>query len=400
MGAVFIVLVVVVMLVIYAMMSGLASGPQAFERSDLVTPSMTVLEDNGTDVPGNLTSTYWAASLQLGFEYMPVSVNELTDEVTAFVYQDCGGVIDEITVENGGANEVFIWSVGVRWDGNSTVKWNNCSVLVGPGEEVVLGSPLYIDGPGASGTYSLKLILDIWTSSPGGLQWYDYGEYLLDSDLDLDSVQEPEYEGRTVTLNEEDYYNTLNELVDFDIVDDNGWVASIQSTAPGDYDLLQVIAAFELVTRTITYLSDDSDQYVGNDHWQSAGETMELGTGDCEDQAVLMASIVTALGGNCRINLISGHAFATVYIGDSENDTLLATECVQAYYGTDVPVFWITDELGYWMVIDTAGMCYAGGYPASSEPIDPEGGSIWNFEDDNYIDMIDVTGEPASMLFF
>jgi hypothetical protein len=390
------VLVVVVMLVIYAMISGLVSGPQAFERSDLVAPSMTVLEDDGTDVPGNLTTTYWAASLKLGFEYMPVSVNGMTDEVTAFVYQDCGGIIDKVTVENDGSNDVFVWSMGVRWDGNSTVEWNNCSVLIGSGEDVDLGS-LYIDGPGASGTYSFELILDIWTSSPGGLQWYDYGDYYLDSDLELESVQEPEYEDRTVTLNEEGYYNTLNELVDFDIV--SGWVTSIQGTFPGDYDLLQVIAAFELVTGVITYLSDDSDQYVGDDHWQSAGETMGLGTGDCEDQAVLMASIVTALGGNCRINLISGHAFPTVYIGDSENETLLATECVQAYYGTDVPVFWTTDELGYWMVIDTAGMCYAGGYPASSEPIDPEGGSIWNFEYDSYIDMIDVTGEPASTLF-
>ena len=387
-------LAVVVVIVAFVVMSGFFSGPQAFERSDLVAPSMTILNNNGTGAPGAQTGTFFDASLSLGFEYMPVTVGPGINEVTAFVYRQWGGVIDTISVENEGLNKVFVWSVGVRWDGNSTVSNSNCSTLIAPGQTVDLGI-LHIDGPGAPGTYSLELVLDIWTSSPSGMLWYDYGDYVMDSDLSLRSVDEPSYVERTLTLNEGDYYNSLNELVDFEAVDGGGWATSIQNAVPGEYDLVQVIAAFEMVAATITYLPDDQDQFVGDDHWQTVEETLQLGTGDCEDQAVLMASIVTVLGGNCRINLIPGHAFATVYIGDSENDTAKAEDCVQAYYGTDVPIFWIEDELGYWLVIDTAGMCYAGGYPASCAPVDPDGGASWNFEDGDWIDMVDITGEPS-----
>lgn len=54
-------------------------------------------------------------------------------------------------------------------------------------------------------------------------------------------------------------------------------------------------AAERWVHLNISYVSD-SEAHGWGDYWQTPYETLRLGTGDCEDTAVLFASICGALG--------------------------------------------------------------------------------------------------------
>jgi len=55
--------------------------------------------------------------------------------------------------------------------------------------------------------------------------------------------------------------------------------------------------AYEWVRNNIRYRPE-----LRTDVWQPPGLTLELGDGDCEDQAVLLASILEAMGTRARLN--------------------------------------------------------------------------------------------------
>ena len=162
--------------------------------------------------------------------------------------------------------------------------------------------PLYFAGPGASGPATLEVIVNLWASSNNGEMWSDKGEVLVLT-VDFEVLPEEQLREWEVERNPLNYYNKVNGLVDFEVVED--MTEEVQEAAPGNYSLMQIIEAYELVRSDISYLIDEDN------HWQSPSETLELGTGDCEDHAILLASLLTALGGNCRVNLIAGHAFAS-----------------------------------------------------------------------------------------
>jgi transglutaminase-like putative cysteine protease len=143
----------------------------------------------------------------------------------------------------------------------------------------------------------------------------------------------------------------------------------------------------------VEYVEDED-----GDHWQSVQETLDNYTGDCEDQAILMASIVTALGGTARVNLIHEHAFPSVFVGSTSIEAEAASQAIRSYYGSqgdELHVCYLVDDLGYWMVIDTTGSPYAGGLPALAAPFHSANPESWTFEDSNYLVTIDVTGEES-----
>ena len=71
---------------------------------------------------------------------------------------------------------------------------------------------------------------------------------------------------------------------------------------------------FEYVKNNVTYVSDD-DQY-GGDYVATPQQTLMNKKGDCDDQAVLMASLLSAVGIKNRMLLIS----------NSKDEWHLATE--------------------------------------------------------------------------
>ncbi len=361
---------IVIMFLAFFLLGGIAQDPDGFQEGELTVPVIDVIDDTVIE-PSPVSGSDYSVHLRTSMSYTNV-------------YQEFGGTID-LFIENVGSNEVFVRSYGFNWEGEDDVFSVNCSEYISPGEEKGMGI-LYFEGPGTNGSTTFEVHMNLWASSPNGNFWSDKGILLVGSN-EMECLLEPELHTREIDRNPVGYYNRFNDLVEFEAVSD--LAEEVLGTVPGDYGVLQVIEAYELLRAEFPYLSDTDD------HWQSASETISLGTGDCEDHAILLSSLLTVLGGDCRINLINGHAFPTVYIGNSTSQASEVKENVQAFYGNQVPVFWIEDELGFWLVVDTVGMPYVGGYPAASIPIGTDGGDSWNSESADWIVIIDVTGETV-----
>ncbi len=366
---------VVGVLLAYYIFSGLAQVPPSFEEDDLNVP---VIDDLSHDAeyPGPISG------MSYPWEFSASISRSMT------IYADFGGVL-ELFLQNEGSNDLYVHHYRVGWEGGNSTYQVNCSRLVPSGHETGLGV-LYFAGPGEAGPATLEISMEMWASSANGAFWDDLGEMDIDT-LDLVAVQELPLRDREVQSNPVDYYNKVNQLIDLEAVD--SFADQVLVEAPGDYGLLQILKAYELVSSEIEYVAD------ADDHWQSPSETISLGTGDCEDHSLLLTSLITALGGTCRVNLISGHAFPTVYVG---NATVVdeVVEAVQAYYGNQMPIYYTVDDLGYWLVVDTNGMPYAGGCPAAATPVGPSGGTSWNFDSGDWIMLIDVTGETVDQGLF
>jgi hypothetical protein len=84
--------------------------------------------------------------------------------------------------------------------------------------------------------------------------------------------------------------------------------------------LLQAAALFEYVKNNVEYMSDQ-DLWAQSDYVATPSETLEMWLGDCDDQAVLMASLLSAVGIKNRMLLI----------GNKRDEWHLATEfCIEA----------------------------------------------------------------------
>ena len=73
----------------------------------------------------------------------------------------------------------------------------------------------------------------------------------------------------------------------------------------------------------------------GIDYMAPAHESIEAGlAGDCDDFAILMASLIEAIGGKTRVILAwgpkGGHAYAEVYVGN-ENDVQRLIDWISNY---------------------------------------------------------------------
>jgi transglutaminase-like putative cysteine protease len=78
----------------------------------------------------------------------------------------------------------------------------------------------------------------------------------------------------------------------------------------GSYSIEQVCAVFDYLFNNWNYKRDPD----GKEYFREASLTVTTLTGDCEDYAIAMVSLLKALGGDGRIICVSGHAYPEVYI--------------------------------------------------------------------------------------
>ena len=93
-------------------------------------------------------------------------------------------------------------------------------------------------------------------------------------------------------------------------------------------------------------------------------------------------------GGNSRFYIISGHAFAAVYVGDLSMDTLDVANALNSYYGTSTRYSWFVDDLGYWIIADGTSSQYLGGLPYNGVATDASGG--WDIRNTEYLYITDI----------
>jgi hypothetical protein len=66
--------------------------------------------------------------------------------------------------------------------------------------------------------------------------------------------------------------------------------------------------------------------------------------------------------------MTDSHAFLALYIGDSSNLPSVL-ESIRDYYRTNVNIFYFSDELGNWLIVDSIGSIYIGGLPLGAVPV-------------------------------
>jgi predicted transglutaminase-like cysteine proteinase len=81
--------------------------------------------------------------------------------------------------------------------------------------------------------------------------------------------------------------------------------------------LNEMLLIWDSVIHAVRYLPDSADGNEQNDAWQTAPETQQLGTGDCEDSSIYLADWLIARGFEARVALghlaeRGGHAWVVV----------------------------------------------------------------------------------------
>ncbi len=297
-------------------------------------------------------------------------------------YEYYGGIM-KIWFENEGDHTLFIYEYGIKPDWVSKDKWvpSYTGITVKPGEKKLLGLKNFeaktVKVNDGVMTCSVEYSISFMAKRDDG-KWYDYGTVLTDpmivevkpaiKDTQKEYVSNPKF-----------LFEELNRLVD---KNDKGVIEiskKISDRYPGKYNIYQVCALFDYVSESIKYVPDPDDTEI----WQTPNETLRLGTGDCEDYAILMASLIGASGGNSRIYLTDDHAFAAVYVG---NDTVEIDKAIRTYYNTPATIYFISDGYGEWLILDTVSGFYTGNLPVGAKPSKMD----WDFENSTKITAIDL----------
>jgi transglutaminase-like putative cysteine protease len=263
-----------------------------------------------------------------------------------------------INIRNEGRNPIFINRYGVSVKASENKLFSeDCGVLLPPGEAKNLGV-IAVQIPDEKKA-SFNLVLWLLASTSEG-KWHVYDPYFLNGfTADLKPMQEklnPEYRHNPAR-----YFKIINKLVEPAEPSVRNRAAEVARAYPGAYNIYQVCALFDTVKENVQYVSDPR----GNDVWEPANVTLKIGAGDCEDQAILLSSMLEAVGGTTRVYLTDTHAFAAVYIGNGTAATDSAVKGIRAYYG-NVDVNYLTDRYGSWLMLDPTTSLYAGGLPGKT----------------------------------
>jgi hypothetical protein len=105
--------------------------------------------------------------------------------------------------------------------------------------------------------------------------------------------------------------------------------------------------------------------------------------------------MIDEMGGNARVNIIDGHAFPTVFVGSNASALDNISKAISSHYETQVPVYFLNDTTGYWMVIDPTGFPYAGGLATLSGPVLDNPAHSWSFVSSTWLAMVDATGSTG-----
>jgi transglutaminase-like putative cysteine protease len=377
------VLIAIVMVVVLALvMAGSfvlfadSRTPTGFELNSLHTPSI-VIDSPIERIHHTSSNSNVPVNLGMNWTLTPI-------------YSGYGGVIN-ITIMNYESTPVYVYAIGLAWRDKSVETWRNASVLIEGHHHESLGM-MFFKAPAncTGGYYSLKLKVEVKDSSGAG--WEDMGAYKITEDRYVKLENPITYLNHTTTTNNPVYYSKVNKRVDMAVTE--SLVSNILANNSDLYSIQAVADAFDWVRDHIVYTDDPTD------YWQSASETLSWRTGDCEDYAILLASMIDQMGGNARVNIIDGHAFPSVYVGQNATDLGNITKAISSHYQTQVPVYFLNDTTGYWMVVDATGFPYAGGLPTLSGPVLYNANHTWSFDSSTWLSQVDATGSTQGTSLF
>ncbi|MCL7411236.1 MAG: transglutaminase family protein [Methanosarcinaceae archaeon] len=288
----------------------------------------------------------------------------------------------KIFVENSGNTPIFIYGYAIRGPNVSSINesyMQNTGITIPAGEERYIGM-FNVMVPQETDQITLGLSLSIIVKTMSGT-WYDHHEQLFDNfTMDVIPTIAEEYPEHVSNLPQSVFKSMNNKVNPLDI-NVREIAASSAKTYPGTYNIYQICAIFDYVKENIQYISDPR----GGDYWSPPNETLKIGAGDCDDYAILMSSLVEAIGGTTRIYLTDTHAFTAVYIGNDTDHIDRIVDGIGQYYGP-VPVYYSTDEYGSWLMLDPTSSLYAGDLPGDTAPTSQG----WTYINTTKITAIDI----------
>jgi len=294
----------------------------------------------------------------------------------------------KISIKNNGRNSIFISRYGVSVNASrNRIYSRECGVLLPPGQEKNLGVIAFKVPDEEKASFNIVL-WPLASTSQG--KWHEYEPYNFNKfTVNLRSM--PDNVQPFYRNNPASYFKTLNTLVEPAEPSIRDAADEVARSYPGTYNIYQVCAIFDNVKDNIKYVSDPR----GHDFWAPANTTLEVGAGDCDDKAILLSSMLEAVGGTTRIYLTDTHAFTAVYIGRGKEASEAATRGIRAYYG-NVDVNYMTDKYGSWLMLDPTSSLYAGGLPGETAQVKVQaaGGNgasrAWTFVDTREVQVIDI----------
>jgi len=345
-------------------LSGCISDPddndsvRGFTEDDLSSPSTKQSFPDQLESPPQASSQF-----KIGYNF---SLRWTISDVYPYI----GGTVN-VWMTNLGSNTLFAYSITIEpdWavpDRSSSSSSASTGVTIGPQDEFYLGL-LAFRGPKISdiGEHDYSLRVSIMVSNDDG-GWYDSGPVGNSSET-LEVLPLGTQNDYELISNPSHYWDKINELVDPSDPEIFKLSHKIARDYEGPYNIFQVLAIFD-------YVNGDDIKYVGDpagqpNYWATPAETLEIGCGDCEDQAVLICSLTESIGGTARIFITDSHAFAGVFIGSTTQERDDTVDAINRYYRTSLVTCFFHDELGYWLMADTLRMSVLGGLPGGSAPM-------------------------------
>jgi hypothetical protein len=135
------------------------------------------------------------------------------------------------------------------------------------------------------------------------------------------------------------------------------------SQHPGGVSINQLLDVYAWVKENIFYQNVPPD--FGKPYYPN--ETLITKSGDCKNQAVLIVSMVSAIGGSASLRIVPNctHAYTYVYVGNESNKDIMMKAVRSRYeYARNESLYYFTrnisGEMEYWVLFDTAGAWYPG----------------------------------------
>ncbi len=272
-------------------------------------------------------------------------------------------------LKNTGTNSLFVYGFSIEGEWGAPV-CASVGTTVEKGAEVELGL-LHFPGPEGPGVFSFTVKAAVMAQTRSGplKGWYDYG-WVGEGSRTIHFLPIGTPPELTIRRNPAIYYDRLNRLLDPSDPSVSAKAVDLLSLHPGCYSLFHVVEAFEFVRREIKYVSDPE----GSDEWARPQDTLRSGEGDCEDQALLLSALVSAMGGTARLHIEKGHAFASVFAG---GDIEAARASLELYYNSGLRLAYLRDSYGYWLPADTTSSMHLGALPLGGQPL-PVGWELTN----------------------
>lgn len=161
--------------------------------------------------------------------------------------------------------------------------------------------------------------------------------------------------------NQEPYYSAYCNKINPYNLDVRKASAEAIKNDPGSYNINQLIDIYDWVENNIEY---QNVRLAGIPY--PASDTLATKSGDCKNQAVLIASMVEAIGGTAKVVIdpFCGHAYALVYASNQSQDMQSIAEIINMHYNQQLSIQWITSGNENWLIFDPAG----GSYPGNTLP--------------------------------